>query len=245
MVNNTDTKFFTNEFGSNLYKRFNDTLENARYFDALVGYFRTSGFHRLYNSLSDIEKIRILVGINTDYETYKFIQDSKQINFLETQVQTKEFFNKSVINEFENSEDSFSVEESVSKFKELLKANKLEIKAFPSDKIHAKVYITRYKKPVSKVLEGSVVTGSSNFTENGLNAQYEFNVELKDPSDYKYALNKFEELWLQAVDVSAEYIETINSKTWLSDEITPYEIYLKFLYEYFYDETGLSIKCNC
>lgn len=35
---------------------------------------------------------------------------------------------------------------------------------------------------------GSVVTGSNNFTENGLNAQYEFNVELKDTPDVKYAL---------------------------------------------------------
>lgn len=236
MSKTADTKFFTNDNNSNLYNRFNDTLKNACYFDALVGYFRTSGFHRIYKSLNEVKKIRILVGINTDYETYKLIQEVKQINFLETQVQTKQYFNRAVVNEFDNSEDSFDVEESVAKFIELLKSNRLEIKAFPSDKIHAKVYITRYSEPVSSVLEGSVVTGSSNFTENGLNAQYEFNVELKDPADYKFALNKFEELWAIAVDVSAEYIETINSKTWLNNEITPYEIYLKFLYEYFYED---------
>jgi len=36
-----------------------------------------------------------------------------------------------------------------------------------------------------------------------------------------------------AVDISKDYIETVNTKTWLNDIITPYELYLKFLYEYF------------
>ena len=32
------------------------------------------------------------------------------------------------------------------------------------------------------------------------------------------------------------YIQAINEKTWLNQNITPYELYLKFLYEYFKDE---------
>ena len=32
------------------------------------------------------------------------------------------------------------------------------------------------------------------------------------------------------------YIDTIQIKTWLNNTITPYELYLKFLYEYFKDE---------
>jgi len=31
-------------------------------------------------------------------------------------------------------------------------------------------------------------------------------------------------------------IQAINEKTWLNQNITPYELYLKFLYEYFKDE---------
>ena len=64
----------------------------------------------------------------------------------------------------------------------------------------------------------------------------EFNVELKNRADYDFALAKFNELWKDAVDVSQKYIETIQTKTWLSDSITPYELYLKFLYEYFKDD---------
>jgi len=39
-----------------------------------------------------------------------------------------------------------------------------------------------------------------------------------------------------SVDVSEKYIQTIQEKTWLNQNITPYQLYLKFLYEYFKDE---------
>jgi phosphatidylserine/phosphatidylglycerophosphate/cardiolipin synthase-like enzyme len=49
---------------------------------------------------------------------------------------------------------------------------------------------------------GRVITGSSNFTEAGLADNLEFNVELKDPGDYDFALAKFNELWADAVENS-------------------------------------------
>jgi|GEM_PF-6644585 len=39
---------------------------------------------------------------------------------------------------------------------------------------------------------GKVITGSSNFSQNGLKDQLEFNVELKEARDVEYALEKFE-----------------------------------------------------
>ena len=87
---------------------------------------------------------------------------------------------------------------------------------------------------------GRVITGSSNFTQAGFIDNLEFNVELKNRADYDFALNKFNELWADSVDVSEKYIETINTKTWLNQTVTPYELYLKFLYEYFKDELNLT-----
>lgn len=58
-------------------------------------------------------------------------------------------------------------------------------------------------------------------------------MELKDPSDYEYAKKKFEELWSRSVDVSEKYVETVENDTWMNDGVTPYELYVKFLYEYF------------
>ena len=61
----TDLKFFTNEPDRDLYTRFSKILQsNTQFFDVLVGYFRTSGFFRLYPAMEAVEKIRILVGLN-------------------------------------------------------------------------------------------------------------------------------------------------------------------------------------
>jgi len=61
----------------------------------------------------------------------------------------------------------------------------------------------------------------------------EFNVELKDKRDVEYALEKFEPLREDGVDVSQQFVDTVKTKTHLDDSISPYELYLKFLYEYF------------
>ena len=229
-----DLTFFTNEVGASLYYRFRTTLKFAKYFDVLVGYFRTSGFYRLYDSFRDIEKIRILVGTGTNSKTVEFIEEAKQLNCLETHNKTKSIFSEEVAKEIAISEDTYEVEEGIKNFIALIKNGKLEIKAYPSKDIHAKVYITRFNEDGRDY--GRVITGSSNFSESGLNGNYEFNVELKNRCDVEYALDKFEYLWQQAVDLSAEYIDTINNKTWLNNDIMPYELYLKFLYEYFCEE---------
>jgi superfamily II DNA/RNA helicase len=102
--------------------------------------------------------------------------------------------------------------------------------------IHAKVYIMR--KNMDKVPDtfGSVITGSSNFSEAGLQNNLEFNVELKDSRDVQFALERFEELWVKGVPITEDYIEAVEKRTWLRNDITPYEIYLKTLYEFFKEE---------
>jgi superfamily II DNA/RNA helicase/HKD family nuclease len=227
-----DLTFFTNEPGASLLDRFKKTLKHVQFFDVLVGYFRTSGFYSLYESFENIEKVRILVGLNVDKKTYEIIESYRNKNeiYFESHKHTREHFTRDLINELDNSEDNYETEVGVKKFIELLTSSKLEIKAYPSTNIHAKVYISRFYD--DQLDYGRVITGSSNFSESGFIDNYEFNVELKNSVDVGFALNKFEALWNDAVDLSSEYVETVNTKTWFNDQITPYELYLKFLYEY-------------
>lgn len=73
---NSDLTFFTNEPGSTLLDRFLITLKDTKYFDVLVGYFRTSCFHRLYKSFESIDKIIILVGLIVDGNNYEIIEEA-------------------------------------------------------------------------------------------------------------------------------------------------------------------------
>lgn len=223
MIIHSDSKFFTNEPERDLYTRFANILTNGtKFFDVLVGYFRSSGFFRLYHALDDVQSIRILVGLNVDKITHELI----------TYEQAKNKFAGKIIQEFENSPVEYQVEEGAKKFIEWLKSGKLQMRMYPNERLHAKVYIIRRENDS----ESSVVTGSSNFSEAGLINNLEFNVELKDESDVKFALDKFESLWRESIDISQIYIETIEQRTWLRSDITPYEIYLKTLREFFYQE---------
>lgn len=233
----TDLTFITNEKNQTLKERFEVLVKDSRFFDCLVGYFYTSGFHAIYRALENTERIRILIGINTNRHTYDLIQQGcyeNQLSINFSHAEAKQEIEPIIAAELAESEDKREVEEGVIKFIEWLKTGKLFIKAYPSQNIHAKLYITTFREGDRDV--GRVITGSSNFTERGFADNLEFNVELKNRSDYEFARRKFEELWADAVDVSEKFISTIEQKTWLNPNITPYELYLKFLYEYFKDE---------
>lgn len=232
-----DLTFFTNEEGYTLYDRFKKILNNnVQFFDVLVGYFRSSGFYKIYEPMENVEKIRILVGLNLDKKTVEMINEAhedNQINFV-SNMEAKKQYSNYVNDEIESSEDSKNAETGINKFIEFVKNGKLEIRVYPHSPIHAKVYIMR--KDLSKSEDyGKVITGSSNFSQSGLVDQLEFNVELKDSRDVKFAEERFEELWKNSVPVNDEYVANAE-QSWIREDITPYELYLKCLYEYFKEE---------
>ena len=228
----TDLKFFTNEPDRDLYTRFSKILQsNTQFFDVLVGYFRTSGFFRLYPAMEAVEKIRILVGLNVDKYTVDIIDQANKLTVKEM----NENFSNAVETEFEHSETTAEIEQGVLRFIEWLKSGKLEMRMYVDAPIHAKVYIMRKDQEKCDYF-GSIITGSSNFSEAGLRNNLEFNVELKDSADVKFALDRFEDLWKNGIPIQDAYIDAVEKKTWLRNDITPYEIYLKTLYEFFREE---------
>lgn len=235
----TDLKFFTNEPERDLYSRFAAILKsNTQFFDVLVGYFRASGFFKMYEALEQVEKIRILVGLNVDRYTVKIIDrvnDEAKYTAIST-ADGKEIIADEIEKEFETAASSAQVEKGVRIFMDWLKSGKLEMRMYTEAPIHAKVYIMRKDQEKVPDTFGSVITGSSNFSEAGLVNNLEFNVELKDYADVKFALDKFEELWVQGTDIRDTYIEAVEQHTWMRDDITPYQLYLKTLYEFFKEE---------
>ena len=249
-LSHNDQTFFTNEKGQTLLDRFKSTLKDTRFFDVLVGYFRSSGFYHLYESIEPIEKTRILVGLGIDEEAYRTISHYHRqtvIDF-ESHSNAKKEFQNNLISEIETSSESDErLEIGLKKFIEFLTTDsqspipggkKLEIRAYPSKNIHAKVYIGRFG-PDDRDF-GFVITGSSNFSYSGLVANREFNVELRQRRDVEYALNQFEDLWRDSVDISTDFVDTVEKKTWLNDRITPYELYLKLVYEYMQEDINLQ-----
>ena len=236
----SDLTFITNEPGKQLRDRFGVLLgDDTRFFDCLVGYFFISGFHALHPALEKTEKIRILIGIKTDRTTVELMHTAtaQRKLALESHADVRERLPGKLLNELQKSGDSAEIEGGVRKFVEWIKAGKLEVRAYPSERVHAKLYIMTFHEGDRD--RGRVITGSSNFSEAGLQDNLEFNVELKHRTDYDFAIQKFNELWAGSVDVTKDYVTTIEVKSPFA-KFTPYELYLKFLYEYFRSEINLS-----
>jgi len=231
------TKFFTNKDDNSLLKKFDGTLShipNLYFFDALVGYFRASGYFKIRPFLEPITKIRILVGINVDILTKKYHEQGKL--FLERPEETKAAFINKMTGNIQDADYDEEIEKGILKFIDDIVKQKIELRAHPSKKIHAKVYIFR-PQVFNEYSTCEVITGSSNLTCTGLGANpesnYEFNVSLRDYNDVKFATDEFESLWLEAVPILQEEAKEIKNKTYLKDDYTPFELYIKMMIEYF------------
>jgi len=233
-IGSSDLTFITNDENNTLVDRFNSIIKNAKFFDALVAYFYISGFYLIADAIESTERIRILMGIGTSEKTYEIVKEAQNQANNTSLYEAKNEALKSISTELEDTEENEKIHKGIQKFIELIKNKKLQIRVYPSHNIHAKLYIITYKQGDRDI--GRVVTGSSNFSQAGLKDNLEFNVELKNSADYKFAEEKFNELWENSLDISEDVIQHITNNTWLNPNITPYMLYLKFLYEYFKDE---------
>lgn len=226
------TNFFTNEKDNTLLEKIEGVFKykQVHFFDALVGYFRASGYFKIRKFIQQTPRIRILVGINVDKLTYQANQQGLLFNPNSEQSQ-EEFFNDIKKNIQEAKYDK-EVEDGMYQFIEDIMTGRIIMRIHPKQNIHAKIYIFR-EETYHPHGYGSVITGSSNLTEAGLENNFEFNVELRYDDDIKFATETFEKLWEESVEIDLTHIEKIKKESYLNPNFTPYEIYIKFLLEYF------------
>ena len=226
------TNFFTNEKENTLLEKIEGvfTHRKVHFFDALVGYFRASGYFRIRKFIQNTPKIRFLVGINVDKLTYQANQQGLLFNPNAEQSQ-EEFFHE-VRKNIQEARYDKEVEDGMYQFIEDIVSGKISMRIHPKQNIHAKIYIFR-EEEYHPHGYGSVITGSSNLTEAGLEKNFEFNVELRYDDDIKYATETFEKLWDESVEIDLSHVEKLKKDSYLNTDFTPYEIYLKFLLEYF------------
>lgn len=231
------TKFFTNKEDNTLLNKFKGIFEHTEVnaFDALVGYFRSSGYFRIREYLKDVEKIRILVGIDVDHLISEAARKGLEFNF-NTNVTIEEFM-RDLKSDIEQSDYSKNVEDGIVQFVDDITKGKIKIKAHPDKNIHAKIYIFRPTQ-WNEHNPGRVITGSSNLSVSGIEKNFEFNVLLPYYDDVAFATKTFEDLWKEAIDILPETVQKVKNITHLSDQFTPFEIYIKLLIEYF----GKSIE---
>ena len=236
-----NSHIFTNRNGNTLIKEFEGVLQHnpqINNLDAVVGFLRASGYFSLRPFLDKISKVRVLIGIDVD----KYIADAAQkgLLFFGAEEEVRQDCLRQVRKDIESSNYRKEVEDGMFQMVQDIISGKLELRAHPSKKIHAKIYVL-YPDDFNQYTQGLAITGSSNLSGNGLgiseDSQYEFNVKMTQHEDVQFAKDEFEQLWEEAkgCEITAVDLKTSIDRTYLKGDVSPYDLYIKMLMEYFSD----------
>ena len=233
------SKFFNNQPGNTLFDKLKGIASSMATFDrflAVVGFFRSSGYFKLRKELGDISEIKILVGINIDDI---FRKHNKALIMFADAEKAKQIYEKDFYDDIINSHYSLEVEEGILQMCDDLVSGRLQMRIHATKNLHAKFYLCLPQEH-NEHSDGWVIMGSSNISDSGLGIkqppQYELNVAMKDYDDVKYCSDEFWTLWNEAVPLSDDDIATYKKKTYLGEQPTPYELYIKVLIETFGDQ---------
>ena len=222
------------------------TLETAKRADFCVGYFNLRGWQQLADLVDDlpgdkvwemekgddVEKHRIcrlLVGMHKapDDLLRDFFHEPEAIsNEQAAQLRHQmamEFRRQLTVGYPRDTDESY-----LKKLAAQIKADKLVIRLYLKNTLHAKLYLaftTQRNAPVVGFV------GSSNLTFSGLSAQGELNVDVVEMDAAKKLAKWFEEKWDDrwCVDISSEIVDVIENQSWVTPK-PPYHIYLKIAY---------------
>lgn len=241
IIQQSNSHIFTNRDGNTLMKEFEGVLQHnpqIRNLDAVVGFLRASGYFSLRPFLDSINKVRVLIGIDVD----KYIAEAARQGklFFGAEDDVKQDCLRQIRKDIESSNYKKEVEDGMFQMVQDLIDGKLELRAHPSKKIHAKIYVL-YPDDFNQYTQGMAITGSSNLSGNGLGIteerQYEFNVKMTQHEDVQFAKEEFEQLWEEAkgCEITADDLKTSIDRTYLKGDVSPYDLYIKMLMEYFSD----------
>ena len=245
------SNFFTNQSSNTLYKKFVGVFEhmqNIEYFKSVIGYFRASGYFAIRKHFPETLKIKIIAGINVD--PFIALAQKQGLLFNANAKDTKQSFIEFIQEDVINAKYGSEIEEGILQLIHDIIDNRIEIRAHNSKKLHSKFYIFLSPNFNEHNPNGLVIMGSSNLSAQGLGLEnvehnYEMNVELRDYENVKFANTEFEMLWSQSTPILPVDAPSLIKQTYLAISPTPFELYVKFLIEFFgknieYDPDSIS-----
>jgi hypothetical protein len=191
--------------------------------DIASAFFNLQGFDLIAEELERVGKVRLLLGADPLPESkwpMRRLDDPPEPEFTQRQVeQALSDLERGLARSRDLLPFDDRTETAVDRLLRLLRGGKIEVRRYERQYLHAKAFIFR-------VGGGGMLVGSSNLTQAGLRGSLELNLgNYIDPVISKVE-GWFDELWDEAVPYDlAAIFERLNA------DYTPYEIYLRVLYE--------------
>src|SRR3990170_2223889 len=186
----------------------NDVLKEIpnTHFDIATAFFNIQAYAFIKDNLQGVKRFRLLLGKAPE---------------IRNETTLGEVLLKLIKEEVEGFDLSKDKDSLVKDFIGFLEKGNVEVRLYDKEFLHGKTYI----------FDGLVIVGSSNFTSAGLTHNTELNsVSLEAEAQY-VRINWFNKFWNEAVDFKSELIRLLEASRFGTREYTPYEVYIKSLYE--------------
>jgi len=181
-----------------------------------TAYFNLDGLAQLGDALKRVAELRLLLGSEQEQAfvlTQRLAQElERHFALIQPQSQQK-----------------------VEYWAQFLQQPHVQIRRYTQGFLHGKTYILQGLPAVGTI----GVVGSSNFTGAGLTTNLELNAVLKQTHATDELKRWFESLWEQSEDYKDALLELLTAFT---RELTPYEVYIKVLYESYRDKLASDLS---
>lgn len=175
-------------------------------FDIATAFFNIQAYAFIKDNLQGVKRFRLLLGKAPEIRSETTLGD---------------VLSKMIREEIEGFDLSQEKDRLVKELIAFLGKENVEVRLYEKEFLHGKAYI----------FDELVVVGSSNFTPSGLTHNTELNsVSLE--SEARYVREQwFEKFWDGAVNFKENLIKLLDASRFGTREYTPYEVYIKSLYE--------------
>ena len=220
-----------------------------------VGYFFLSGLESVAGQLENVRELRLLIGNTSSRETIEQIAEGyrrlEQVQNAAEALAYPRRTDMALVAEATAAnigqttallDQTEQAEQLVGTLVRLIKEGRLRVRVYTRGRLHAKAYIFDYGpiydaqgKSLPRQEQGIAVVGSSNFTLSGVTSNTELNVLVHGNANHVELTRWFDDLWAGAQDFETHLMQELR-RSWPLARVTPYEIYLKTLYELVRDQ---------
>ena len=235
-----------------LQDQLQDILRETKRANIAVGYFFISGFAKIVDyfgkinsSKNEKDVVRILISPTTDKKTAEaLIEGLEQAEAVKKEVRLNGMPSKEektkITHDTENTIDrslqfmaqTQSDQEVTNKLIWMMKNNKMEVRVYTKERLHAKAYIFELDNSQVKAVG---IVGSSNLSISGISEHSELNLKTRDPHDAMKLLKWFDEHWADGVPFTKEMADILE-RSWAGRQRNPVDIYHKAIVHEFGDK---------
>jgi len=220
-----------------------------------VGYFFLSGLEAVADQLTNVEELRLLIGNTSSRQTIEQIAEGyRRLEQVRRAAEAQAYprrieMDRAVEVTADHVGQAVSLmdqtdqaERLVGTLVRLIETERLKVRVYTRGRLHAKAYVFDYGpiydaqgQPLPREERGIAIAGSSNFTLAGVTSNTELNVLVHGNANHAALTEWFEGLWNEAQDFEGHLMRELR-RSWALARVTPYELYLKTLYELVRDQ---------